>query len=55
MDSMTHFHSINKYFYINYSNSLKVTALDMFQTQQKQSKRKQIRNKQQNGLTPVLI
>ena len=31
MDSMTHFHSKNVYFYIHYSNSLKVTALDMFQ------------------------
>ena len=33
MDSPTHFHSRNVYFYIHYSycNSLKVTALDMFQ------------------------
>ena len=30
MDSVTHFHSRNVYFYIHYSNSLKVTALDMF-------------------------
>ena len=31
MDSMTHFHSKNVYFYIHiYSNSLKVIALDMF-------------------------
>ena len=29
MDSLTHFHSKNVYFYIHYSNSLKVTALDM--------------------------
>ena len=28
---MTHFHSENLYFYIHYSNSLKVTALYMFQ------------------------
>ena len=31
MDSLTHFHSRNVYFYINFSNNLKVTALDMFQ------------------------
>ena len=31
MDSLTHFHSRNVYFYIHYNNSLKVTALDMFQ------------------------
>ena len=31
MDSLTHFHSRNVYFYIHYSNSLKVTALDMLQ------------------------
>ena len=31
MNSLTHFHSRNVYFYIHYSNSLKVTALDMFQ------------------------
>ena len=28
---MTYFHSKNVYFYIHYSNSLKVTALNMFQ------------------------
>ena len=32
MDFLTHFHSRNVYFYIHYSNSLKVTVLDMFQT-----------------------
>ena len=31
MDSLTHFHYRNVYIYIHYSNSLKVTALDMFQ------------------------
>ena len=31
MDSLTHLHSRNVYFYIHYSNSLKVLALDMFQ------------------------
>ena len=31
MDSMTHFHSKNVYFYTHYINSLKVTALDIFQ------------------------
>ena len=31
MDFLTHFHSRNVYFYIHYNNSLKVTALDMFQ------------------------
>ena len=31
MSSLTHFHSKNVYFYIHYSNSLKITALDMFQ------------------------
>ena len=31
MDSLTHFHSRNVYFYIHYSNSLKVTALHMLQ------------------------
>ena len=31
MDSLTHFHSRNVYFYIHYSNSLKVTALNMLQ------------------------
>ena len=31
MDSLTHFHFRNVYFYIHYCNSLKVTALDMFQ------------------------
>ena len=31
MDSLTHLHSRNVYFYIHYSNSLKVTALHMFQ------------------------
>ena len=31
MDSLTHFQSRNVYFYIYYSNILKVTALDMFQ------------------------
>ena len=31
MDSLTHFHSRNVYFYIHFSNNLKVTALDMFQ------------------------
>ena len=31
MDSLTHFHSRNVYFYIHYNNSLQVTALDMFQ------------------------
>ena len=30
MDSLTHFHSRNAHFYIQYSNSLKVTARDMF-------------------------
>ena len=30
MDSLTHFYSRNVYFYIHYSNGLKVTALDMF-------------------------
>ena len=30
MDSLTHFHSKNVHFYTHYSNSLKVTALDMF-------------------------
>ena len=30
MVSLIHFHSRNVYFYIHYSNSLKVTALDMF-------------------------
>ena len=30
MDSLTHFHSRNVYFYIHFSNNLKVTALDMF-------------------------
>ena len=30
MDSLTHFHSRNVYFYIHYNNSLKVKALDMF-------------------------
>ena len=30
MDSLTHFHSRNVHFYKHYSNSLKVTALDMF-------------------------
>ena len=30
MDSLTHFDSRNVYFYIHHSNSLKVTALDMF-------------------------
>ena len=30
MDSLTQFHSKNVYFYEHYSNSLKVTALDMF-------------------------
>ena len=30
MDSLTHFHSRNVYFYIHYSYSLKVTVLDMF-------------------------
>ena len=29
MDSLTHFHLRNVHFYIHYSNSLKVTALDM--------------------------
>ena len=29
MDSLTHFHSKNVYFYIHYSYNLKVTALDM--------------------------
>ena len=31
MDSLTHFRFRNVYFYIHYSISLKVTALDMFQ------------------------
>ena len=31
MDSLTRFHFRNEYFYIHYSNSLKVTAVDMFQ------------------------
>ena len=31
MDSLTHFHSRNVYLFIHLSNSLKVTALDMFQ------------------------
>ena len=31
MDSLTHFHSRNVYFYIHYGDSLKVTALDIFQ------------------------
>ena len=31
MDSLIHFHSRNVYFYIHYSDSLKVIALDMFQ------------------------
>ena len=39
MDSMTHFHSKYVYFYKHHSNSLKVTALDMFQKM---------------GLTPLL-
>ena len=30
MDSLTHFHSRNVYFYIHYINILKVKALDMF-------------------------
>ena len=30
MDSLTHFHSRNVYFYIHFSNNLKVTALDVF-------------------------
>ena len=30
MDSLSHFHSRNVYFYIHYSNSLKVKALNMF-------------------------
>ena len=30
MDSLTHFHSRNVYFYTHFSNNLKVTALDMF-------------------------
>ena len=39
-DSLTHFHSRNVYFYIHYSNSLNVTALDML--------------KKKNGFTPPL-
>ena len=31
MGSMIHFDLKNMYFYINYSDSLKVAALDMFQ------------------------
>ena len=30
MDSMTHFHSKNVYFYTHYCNTLKATALGMF-------------------------